>query len=241
MLNSVGLKNPGVRAWRQSHYPALARRGVRTVVSIWGRDENELFDAAAVVAACKELAAIEVNLSCPNHDDPRLMVSHDPEQVRKYISVVAAATSGSVPVWAKLAPTTPDIVACAGAAQEAGASAVTLVNTLSAMSVDLDRRSVTLSGVLGGMSGPPLHEVALRAIYQVRSAFPRLPIVGVGGVVNARTALELMAVGASAVQVGTACFVDPRAPYKIIRGIDEWCAHRRTTLAEVIGSIRPPI
>ena len=196
---------------------------MRTVVSIWGRDANELFDAAVVVAACKELAAIEVNLSCPNHDDPRLMVSHDPEEVRKYISAVAAATSG-LPVWAKLAPTTPDLVACSQAAQRSGASAVTLVNTISAMSVDLDRRSTTLSGVLGGLSGPPLHEVALRAIYQVHSALPRLPIVGVGGVVNARTRGSLMAVGASAVQVGTASFVDPRAPYKIIRGIDEWCS-----------------
>lgn len=239
MLNSVGLSNCGVSSWVTDHYPALTRLGARIVVSIWGRNEGELFDSACLLAACENICAIEVNLSCPNVEDAHLMVSHDPGQVGLYVAAVTEAVRAvPIVVWAKLAPSTPDIVACAQAAERNGASAVTLINTMSAMEVDLQSYTATLSGVFGGLSGPPLHPIALRAIYQVHSALPKLPIVGVGGVCNARTALELMAVGASAVQIGTASFADPRAPYKILGELRRWFGREGVTPSDVVGRVR---
>jgi dihydroorotate dehydrogenase (NAD+) catalytic subunit len=239
MLNSVGLKNPGVNAWLKDGYPELINAGAKVVVSLWGESENDLYEASAIVSGYEGIVAIEVNLSCPNVAEPRLLVSHNPGFVDSYVSAVVEGTSGSsAVVWAKLAPSSPDIVASAQAAEAAGAQGVTLVNTLSAMSVDLDRRVITLSGGYGGLSGPALHPIALRAVYQVHSALPRLPVVGVGGICNARMALELIGVGASAVQVGTASFRDPRAPHRILAQVTRWLEKRSMAVSDLAGSIR---
>jgi dihydroorotate dehydrogenase (NAD+) catalytic subunit len=241
MLNSVGLKNPGTSVWVREHAPLLAECGTPVIVSVWGLTQQAVAAAAADVASCPQVSAIELNLSCPNIEDPRLVISHDPRRVRGYVSeVVAAVGSDRVPVVAKLAPSTPDLVGCARAAQDAGAEAVTLVNTLSGMGIDIDSRLPSLSGVFGGLSGLPLHPIALRAIFEVHSALPNLPIIGVGGVHDARSALELIAVGASAVQVGTACFADPRAPYKIAAGVNEWLKFNHLTPGELCGSVMAP-
>ncbi len=238
MLNSVGLKNPGTSEWVRSHAPQLEGCGTPVVVSIWGLSKLEVGQAASDLADCPTVSAVEVNLSCPNVEDPRLVVSHDPRRVRGYIAeTVAGLGVNAIPVFAKLAPSTPDLIGCARAAQEAGAEGVTLVNTMSGMAVDLTTLAPTLSGVFGGLSGRPLHPVALRAIFQVRSAIPELPIIGVGGVADAQSALELIAVGASAVQVGTACFNDPRAPYRIADDVDAWLRRRGVAAEDLSGAI----
>lgn len=239
MVNSVGLKNPGIQRWLAEHYPNLVRLGCRIVVSIWGHDEQEVFQCASAVGPCEQVVAVELNLSCPNHRDPRFLVSNDPRAVGDYVAAASEAlTPSSMQIWAKLAPTTPDLVSVAEAAVSNGADAVTLVNTLSAMEVDLENRRPVVSGTYGGLSGPPLRPVALRAVHQVHNALPEVPIVGVGGVGSGRDALELIAVGASAIQVGTASFRDPRAPHRVLREVQEWCWKHNTTPSEMVGCIR---
>lgn len=239
MLNAVGLRNPGIATWLTDHYPSLVQRGCRIVVSIWGHDEQEVFQSASLLAECRAVVAVELNLSCPNHRDPRFVVSNDPVATGDYVAAASEAlVSSSAQVWAKLSPTTSDLVSVAEAAASRGADAVTLVNTLSAMAIDLEGRRPMLSNTYGGLSGPPLHPIALRAIHQVHSALPELPIVGVGGVSSGRDALELIAVGASAIQVGTASFQDPRAPYKVLRQIEEWCRQQGTSPRELVGCVK---
>lgn len=239
MLNSVGLKNPGVQRWLDEHYVDLHRSGCRVVVSLWGRTEADIFDAASLLAQCESVIAVELNLSCPNHSDPRFLVAHDPVETSRYVAAATEALETShIAVWAKLSPTTPDLVSIAEAATANGADAVTLVNTLSGMAVDIETMSGPLSGFYGGLSGPPLHPVALRAINQVHSALPEVPIIGVGGVGSGVDALSLMAVGASAVQVGSASFRDPRAPFKVLDEVTKWCASHGVCPPEVTGAIR---
>jgi dihydroorotate dehydrogenase (NAD+) catalytic subunit len=239
ILNSVGLRNPGMQAWIREIYPQLSAVGCRIVVSIWGHNEDEVFDCASLLAGCSDVVAVELNLSCPNHRDPRFLVSNSALAVASYVSAATEALgSSSAQVWAKLSPTTSDLVSVSEAASSRGADAVTLVNTLSAMAIDLESRRSTLSRTYGGLSGPPLHPIALRAVHQVHSSLPELPVIGVGGISSAREALGMMAVGASAVQIGTASFADPRAPYRILEDMERWCIDTATTPSELMGVVQ---
>lgn len=231
-----------MRSWIEVDYPRLVHAGASVVVSIWGTSVDATVRAAVEIERYTDAVAIEVNLSCPNSGNPHLLVSHDPGLIARQIGAISDSLL-RIPVWAKLAPSAPDIVACAVAAIEAGATAVTLVNTLSAMKVDALAQTAVLSGVYGGLSGPPLHSIALRAIYQVRSARQDIPIVGVGGVVDGMTALEMLVVGAQAVQVGTACFADPRAPHKVWKQLARLMVDQSLSYESVVGSavaVSPP-
>lgn len=239
MLNSVGLRNPGLECWIDDIYPALAEQGVRIVVSLWGETKADFRKLAGLVAELESVQAVELNLSCPNVKGPDKLVSHDPALVGDYVRTVVDELTGShVAVWAKLAPSSPDLVQSAQAADSYGASAVTLINTLPGMEVDLASKSLPLSGGYGGLSGAPLHPIAMRAVFQVHQALPRLPIIGVGGVVDVSSAVKLMAVGASAVQIGTASFRDPRAPFKILRALERWFQRRSLEPQALTGCIR---
>jgi dihydroorotate dehydrogenase (NAD+) catalytic subunit len=235
MINSVGLQGPGVEAWRERDLPALAVAGARVVASVWGRTLADYVDAADLLrgAGDEGVVAVELNVSCPNLEDRSRMFAHSPEQTA---AVVAAVAGCGLPLWAKLSPNTDALVDVALAARDAGAAAVTLVNTLLGMVVDVERRRPRLGAGGGGVSGPPLHPVAVRAVYDVHAASPDLPVVGVGGVVDAVTAVELVMAGACAVQVGTATFADPRAALHIRDGIARWCEHHGiAALAELRG------
>jgi len=224
MLNSVGLQGPGVAHWRAHELPELLSRGATVVASIWGRTVEDYADAAAALADCPpEVVAVEVNLSCPNLDGGAHLFAHDPVATAE---VLAAASCAGRPLWAKLSPNTDRLVEIAGVAKGAGASAVTLVNTLLGLAVDIERRQAVLGGGGGGLSGPAIHPVAVRAVHDVHRGVPDLPIVGVGGVATAEDAIELMLVGASAVQVGTATFADPRSVIRVLDGLESWCARR---------------
>ncbi len=226
MINSVGLQGPGVEAWLSDDLPALLAAGARVVASIWGRSVAE-YEAAAVLLARAPAAvvAVEVNLSCPNTEAARDLFAHSPESTR---AAMAATAACGRPRWAKLSPNVTDLVPIAEAAVDGGAEAVTLVNTVLGMAIDPDSGAYRLgSGARGGgLSGPAIHPIAVRAVHDVHAALPDLPIVGVGGGAPGADAAELVLAGASAVQVGTATFADPRAPAQVLRGVEAWLSRR---------------
>ena len=237
MLNSVGLQNPGVEAWLDDELPALLATGARVVASIWGFTVEGYEKAAAALAvAPAEVVAVEVNLSCPNIESRRDMFAHSPTLTAEAI----AATAGcGRPRWAKLSPNVTDLTEIARAALEAGAEALTLVNTVMGMAIDVDTRLPRLGAGGGGLSGPAIRPVAVRAIYDVCTAFPDATVVGVGGVAAAEHAVELLLAGAAAVQVGTATFADPRAPAQVAAGLERWCRrHGVSRVADLVGRAR---
>lgn len=230
MLNSVGLQNPGVHHWVAEELPRLLGAGARVVASIWGRTLEEFRAAAQTLVdsgAARDggIVAVEVNLSCPNVEAAGDMFAHDPGRVGEILEAVTDAL-GELPAWAKLSPNVPSAVAAAAAARDAGAAAVVLVNTLIAMAIDIETGRPVLGNVTGGLSGPPLRPVAVRHVHDVYAALPGLPVIGVGGVVRAKHAVELMMAGACAVQMGTAHLADPRAGIKCQRDLVRWCARR---------------
>jgi dihydroorotate dehydrogenase (NAD+) catalytic subunit len=237
MLNSVGLQGPGVAAWLADDLPGLVATGARVVASIWGRSVAEYERAATLLAgAPAEVVAVEVNLSCPNTESGRDLFAHSAEATRTVIDATAACGR---PRWAKLSPNTAELEKIAAAAREGGAEAVTLVNTVLGMAIDPATRGFRLgSGARGGgLSGPAIHPVAVRAVFDVHRALPDLPIVGVGGVASGADAAELILAGAAAVQVGTATFVDPRAPARVAAELRAWAdAQGVDSLDEVIGA-----
>ena len=235
MINSVGLQGPGVAAWLDEDLPALIGTGADVVASIWGDTVDGYRRAADLLAAGpSQIAAVEVNVSCPNTEDGMRMFAH----CAAATEAVLAATAGcGRPRWAKLSPNTPELVAVAAAAVQGGAEAVVLTNTLAGLVIDLDERRPALGGRRGGVSGAALHPVAVRAVYDVREALPAVPIVGVGGVASGADAVEMLMAGASAVQVGTAIFADPRAPWRVLAELEQWCLHAGVQrLDELIGA-----
>ena len=234
MLNAVGLQGPGVEAWLEESLPQLVDVGARVVASIWGGTVEEFEQAAAMLApAPPDVVAVEVNVSCPNHHDRDRLFAHSPEATA---AAVAAAGACGRPIWAKLSPNIADLSAVASAAAEAGAEAVTLTNTLIGMAIDPATGRSRLGAATGGLSGPAIRPVALRHVYECRAALPDLPIVGVGGISSGESAAEFLLAGANAVQVGTATFADPRAPTRVLAGLEEWMRRRGAdALAEVIG------
>jgi dihydroorotate dehydrogenase (NAD+) catalytic subunit len=235
MINAVGLQGSGVAAWLRDDLPALTATGARVVVSIWGRSVDDYRKAAEQLAdAPANIIAVEVNLSCPNLEERRGIFAHDPTVSAEVIAATAACAR---PRWAKLSANTDRVVEVSAAVHDAGAEAVTLINTLLGMVIDSATRRPVLGAGGGGYSGMPIHPVAVRTVYDVHAALPELPIVGVGGVVNGWDAIELMLAGASAVQVGTANFVDPRASILVLDGMHKWCAdHGVANVAELVGA-----
>ncbi len=236
MINSVGLQGPGIEAWKRDQLPRLLASGARIVCSIWGRSVDDYARAADLVADCPAtVIAVEVNLSCPNTESGGALIAHDPQTSA---AVIAATESCGRPRWAKLSPNTDRVTEVAGAVAEAGAEAVTLVNTVLGMAIDPITGQYRLgSGERGGgLSGPAIHPVAVRIVHDVHRAHPTLPIVGVGGVSTAADAVELVRAGASAVQVGTANFDDPRSTARILAALPDLIrASGATSLRELVG------
>lgn len=236
MLNSVGLQNPGVGYWLEHELPALLGTGARVVASIWGFTVEAYAQAAELLAGAPSgVLAVEVNLSCPNVEARKNVFAHSPAATAEAVRATAGAGR---PRWAKLSPNVTDITQIAAAAVDAGAAALTLVNTVMGLAIDPETRRPRLGAGGGGLSGPAVHPVAVRAVHDVHRALPGVPLVGVGGVGCAEDAVELVLAGASAVQVGTATFSDPRAPARILREVATWCRrHGVRRLADLIGAI----
>jgi len=237
MLNSVGLQGPGVEVWLRDELPPLLDTGATVVASIWGRTVEDYAAAAALLAdAPAAVVAVEVNLSCPNLHHGRAMFAQLPDTAAE---AVAATEACGRPRWAKLTPMVADLVPIAAAVRDAGAEAVTLVNTALGMAIDTESRLLRLGGGGGGLSGPAIHPIAVRAVHDVHAALPELSIVGVGGVSRGVDAIELIMAGASAVQVGTATFADPRSVGRVAVDVESWCRrHGVASLTELIGVAR---
>jgi dihydroorotate dehydrogenase (NAD+) catalytic subunit len=238
MINSVGLQGPGVKAWLDEDLGPLLATGARVVASIWGRSVDEYRRAAELLAdAPAGVVAVEVNLSCPNTEAGRDLFAHSPATTA---DVIAAIEACGRPRWAKLSPNAPNLVEVADAAHAAGAEAVTLVNTVMGMAIDPETRRFRLgSGPAGGgISGPAIHPMALRAVFDVHRALPAVPVVGVGGIARGVDAAEMMLAGATAVQVGTATFADPRAPGRVLDELQAWARRQGVArLEDTIGDV----
>jgi dihydroorotate dehydrogenase (NAD+) catalytic subunit len=239
MLNSVGLAGPGVDAWIATDLPALEARGARVIASIWGRSVDDYAAAAAPLKRVADrLVAVEVNLSCPNVESRSDVFAHASAPTAAAIGCVVDALPGTLPVFAKLSPNVTDIVEIARAALDAGATGLTLINTVMGLAIDADRRRPKLGAGGGGLSGAPIKAIALRAVWEVARALPGTSIIGTGGVASGVDAVEMLLAGASAVGVGTATFADPRAALRIARDVEEWCARRGVQrVRDLIGTL----
>jgi dihydroorotate dehydrogenase (NAD+) catalytic subunit len=225
MLNSIGLQGPGITEFAGSDLVWLKSVGARVLASIAGNTAEEYAGVAAVLAqspAFEAVVGVEVNISCPNVANRGLVFACDPLSSAEVIALVREKVPPDIPVFAKLSPDVSDIVAIARAVVLAGADGLTMINTLLAMVIDTNLLRPAVAGVTGGLSGPGIRPVAVRAVWQVRAAMiegaiPMVPIIGVGGVRTGDDALQLVAAGASAIQVGTATFNDPTAPVRVNR------------------------
>lgn len=223
MLNSIGLQGPGITAFVEEDLEWLKSVGARVLPSIAGGSSTEFAEVAAVLRdsdAFDAVVGVEVNISCPNVANRGLVFAIDPGTAADVIALVREQLPRDLPIFAKLTPDVTDITTVAAACVQAGADGLTMINTLLGMVIDTDLLRPQLAGVTGGLSGPAIRPVAVRAIWQVRQAMndgriPQRPIIGVGGVRTGRDALELVAAGASAIQVGTATFNDPSAPVRV--------------------------
>lgn len=237
MLNSIGLQNPGVRRVIREFAPVWETWKVPVIVNIAGDSVEEYAKVAGLLDEVPGVAGLELNISCPNVAAGGMAFGVDPLLAAEVTRAVRSATS--LPLIVKLSPNAHDIVAVACAVVEAGANAVSLINTLVGMAIDVEARRPVLGNVVGGLSGPAVKPVALRMVYQVAGAVG-VPVIGIGGISTARDALEFFMAGASAVQVGTANFVNPQAMIGIIDGLTSWMgSHGVEDLREVIGVARP--
>ena len=236
MLNSIGLQGPGIDAFLQRDLPWLLSRGARAVVSIAGNTVEEYAELAARLSDAAGVTALEVNISCPNVEHRGQVFACDATDAGAVIAAVRARIRYDIPVFAKLSPDVTDIVAIARSCVSAGADGLSMINTLLGMAIDTETMRPVLAGLTGGLSGPAIRPVAVRCIWQVREALPDVPIIGMGGVMTGRDALELMLAGASMVSIGTAIFHDPSACARILRELDDELARRGIErLSEVVG------
>ncbi|MFM7874149.1 MAG: dihydroorotate dehydrogenase [Actinomycetota bacterium] len=236
MLNSIGLQGPGIDQFLEIDIPWLQSKGARVIVSISGETVEEYASLARKLRGINSLHGIEVNISCPNVENRGLVFACDPVASRAVIEAVRRNISGDYPIIAKLSPDVTDIVSIAKEVVAAGADGLALINTVLGMVIDVDAKRPKLAGITGGLSGPAIRPIAVRAIYQVHKALPQIPILGMGGVTNGRDALEMIFAGASGVSVGTATFGNPSAVIKVKRELLEGLRSRGfNSLSEAIG------
>jgi len=236
LLNSIGLQNIGIKALIKEKAPLWARWRVPVIVNIAGETIDNYATLANELDGVAGISGIEVNISCPNVKAGGAEFGADSELAAKVTAAVKVATS--LPVLVKLTPNTSDIAKIAVAVAEAGADAISLINTLKGMIIDIARRRPLLGNITGGLSGPAIKPVALRMVYEVASAV-EVPVIGCGGIVTASDAIEFIMAGASAIQVGTASFTNPRAPLDVLEGIEQFMEKEGIeSLTDLIGAAR---
>ena len=215
MLNSIGLQGPGIDAFLADDVPWLASQGARIVVSIAGETAEEYGVLARKLRGVSGISAIEVNISCPNVENRGLVFACDPNSASDVVKNVRGIIGGELPILAKLTPDVTNIASIASAVLNAGADGIAMINTVLGMVINTETMRPHLGGKTGGLSGPAIRPIAVRAIYQVRQALPNASILGMGGVASGKDAFEMILAGASGVSVGTASFRDPAAAYRI--------------------------
>ena len=234
MLNCIGLENPGVEFFLHDILPRISRYGMNIIVNISGSSAEE-YGILAKKLDVSGIAGIELNVSCPNVKEGGIIFGTSPEAVRSVVQAAKANTKK--PVILKLSPNITDIVPIAQAAEAAGADALSLINTLLGLAVDIHSRRPVLGNITGGLSGPAVKPVALRLVWQTAQAV-NIPIIGMGGIMTADDAVEFFLAGASAVAVGTANFIDPTATEKIIQGIDDYLVRYQVqNIKDLVGKM----
>ncbi len=242
MVNSIGLQGPGIDAFLAEDLPWLVSQKARVIVSIAGETVEEYATLARKVRSAPGISALEVNISCPNVENRGMVFACDPEASRRVIDGVRKTLGGELPIIAKLSPDVTDLVSIAKGVVDSGADGLALINTVLSMVINLDTMRPHLGGKTGGLSGPAIRPIAVRAIYQVHEAMPNIPILGMGGVSTGRDALELILAGAKGVSVGTASFADPAAIITIQNELKELLAARGfTSVAQAVGFAHRPL
>lgn len=235
MLNAIGLQGIGVHRFIREQLPHLRERGALTIVNVCGSTVAEYAELARILSDAEGVAALELNISCPNITDGGMTFGCSLNGTHEVVRAVRQATS--LPIIPKLTPNVSDVAPFAKAAEDAGADAVSLINTFLAMAIDIDTRRPKLANVVGGLSGPAIRPIAVRMVYECRQAV-RIPVVGMGGIMTAADVLEFMIAGASAVQVGTANFVDPFIWPKLLSGLTEYLErHGISRISEIVGTL----
>lgn len=241
MLNSIGLQGPGIDAFLANDLAWLVEQKARIIVSIAGETAEEFASLARRLRGVAGISALEVNISCPNVENRGLVFACDPDASRRVIDGVRKTLGGELPIIAKLSPDVTDLVSIARGVVDAGADALALINTVLSMVINLDTMRPHLAGKTGGLSGPAIKPIAVRAIYQVHAAMPTIPILGMGGVSTGRDALELILAGAKGVSVGTASFGDPAAIITIQNELKELLKARGfTAVGQAVGYAHRP-
>jgi dihydroorotate dehydrogenase (NAD+) catalytic subunit len=241
MLNSIGLQGPGIDRFIDHDLAWLSDRGARTIVSIAGGTVDEYAKLAARLRIARGISAIEVNISCPNVENRGQVFACDIGSAADVIQAVKRHSDPRMPIFAKLSPDVTDIVSIAGSVVRAGATGVSVINTLLGMVINPDTMRPHLAGVTGGLSGPAIRPVAVRCVWQIRQAFPDLPIIGMGGIRTGLDALEFILAGANAVSVGTVVFHDPGAPMRIHGELQRALAERGfSSLAQAVSYAHRP-
>jgi dihydroorotate dehydrogenase (NAD+) catalytic subunit len=238
MLNAIGLANIGLDDFLEEKLPWLQKLDTAVIVNIYGHSEEEYQAVAAGLNGVEGISALEVNISCPNVDCGGMVFGVD-------AGVSARVTEGVLrnsdkPVIVKLSPNVTDIREIARAVESAGAHAVSLINTITGMAIDVEKRVPKLANVAGGLSGPAIKPAALHMVYQVAGTV-KIPVIGMGGIMDYNDALEFLIAGASAIQVGTANFVNPKATIDIVEGLEKYCREKKIDrISEIVGSLRVP-
>jgi len=235
MLNAIGLQNVGIDAFIEEKLPFLKTVDTPVIVNVYGNTLEEYGELAKKLDKLPEVAGLEVNISCPNVKQGGIVFGTDPTAATEVVSLVRSSTSK--PIIVKLSPNVTDVVLIAEACVKAGADALSLINTITGMAIDLQKRRPVLANITGGLSGPAIKPVALRMVWQVAKAVD-IPVIGIGGIMSATDALEFILAGATAVQVGTANFLDPSAPQTIAVGIEDFLVKNGIKdIKEMIGAL----
>ncbi|MGN0891297.1 MAG: dihydroorotate dehydrogenase [Candidatus Spyradenecus sp.] len=236
MMNAIGLQGPGVEAFIAEDMPFLVERQVPTIVNIWGTSVEEYAQVAARLTGVPGVVGLELNVSCPNVKEGGASFGTRVETFTEVVKAVREATT--LPILPKLAPNVPDVRPFVRAAQEAGANAISLINTLPAMAVDLETRRPVLANRVGGLSGAGIHPIALKHVWEAAQV-AEVPLLAMGGIFTAKDALDFILVGATAVAVGTATFIDPLAPLHVLEGMEAWLdAHGIADINDFRGTLR---
>ena len=235
MLNTIGLENPGVNAFVNEKLPFLRQFNMAVVVNIFGETLDEFKRVTEILSGATGINGIEVNISCPNVIKGGMVFGTDPDMAYEVTKEVKHLTD--LPVIVKLTPNVTDICLIAESVEEAGADAISMINTLTGMSVDIEKRTPHLRNITGGLSGPAIKPIALRMVWQVAKRV-EIPVIGIGGIMSACDALEFLIVGARAIQIGTANFINPHATIDIIDGIEDYLMkHDCPDINELIGTL----
>jgi len=236
MLNAIGLQNVGIEAFISEKVPFLRNLTTPVIVNLYGNSLEEYGELSAKIDAIPEVAGIEVNISCPNVKQGGIVFGTDPNAAAEVVRLVRKNTKK--PLIVKLSPNVTDIVVMAQACVDAGADSLSLINTLTGMAIDLQKRRPILANITGGLSGPAIKPVALRMVWQVAKSV-NVPIIGIGGIMNGKDALEFILAGATAIQVGTANFLDPSASQNIAYEVEQWLVDNGVAdIRELIGALQ---